>query len=76
MAEIAVRDFCMYELILNAKITDVKTRDEQEVYGYYEASDIIIENATNIELTENYIKQLHSLLLNNTIRKDLQYLLV
>lgn len=51
------------KLISNVKITDFKTRDEQEVYGYYETLDIILENATNIELTENYIKQLHSLLL-------------
>jgi hypothetical protein len=51
------------KLISNVKITDFKTRDEQEVYGYYETLDIILENAANIELTENYIKQLHSLLL-------------
>lgn len=51
------------KLISNVKISDFKTQDEQEVYGYYETLDIILENAANIELTENYIKQLHSLLM-------------
>ena len=50
-------------LIKNVKITQFKTRDEEEVFGYYEALDIIFENHENIELTENNIKNLHGILL-------------
>lgn len=50
-------------LIGNIKITEFKSRDEEEVFGYYEALDIILDNASEIEFSESYIKQLHSLLL-------------
>jgi len=40
-----------------------KTRDEQEVAGYAEVMDLIFSSYENISLTENYIKQLHSILL-------------
>jgi len=51
------------ELLKNVKITKLKTRDEQEVIGYYDTLEIIYENYDNIRLTENYIKQLHQNLL-------------
>ena len=51
------------ELLKNVKITELKTRDEQEVIGYYETLEIIYENYRNIKLSENYIKQLHQNLL-------------
>ncbi len=51
------------ELLNDAKITKLKTRDEQEVIGYYDTLEIIYENYDNIRLTENYIKQLHQNLL-------------
>ena len=51
------------ELLRNVKITELKTRDEQEVIGYYDTLDIIYENYDNIRLTENYIRQLHQYLL-------------
>ena len=51
------------QLLKNIKVTDLKSRDEEEVFGYYEALDIILDNASNIELSESYILQLHSLLL-------------
>lgn len=51
------------ELLNNVKITKLKTRDEQEVIGYYDTLEIIYENYENIRLTENYIKQLHQNLL-------------
>jgi Fic family protein len=43
--------------------TSFKTRDEQEVVGYAEAMETIFSNFHEIPLTENYIKQLHSILL-------------
>ncbi|MBD2757364.1 Fic family protein [Spirosoma validum] len=50
-------------LIKNVKITEFKTRDEQEVFGYYEALDLILDHAKEIDLTEAYVKQLHGVLL-------------
>ena len=51
------------ELLNNIKITKLKTRDEQEVIGYYDTLELIYENYDNIPLSENYIKQLHQNLL-------------
>lgn len=53
-------------LIRNMKITKFETRDEQEVIGYYEALDLILENYRDIEFNENYIKQLHNILLRHS----------
>ncbi len=39
------------------------SRDEQEVAGYAEVMAIVFESFVDIPLTENYIKQLHKLLL-------------
>ena len=40
------------------------TRDEQEVAGYADAMDTIFTNYQEIPFTENYLKQLHKILLN------------
>jgi Fic family protein len=40
-----------------------KSRDEEEVAGYAEAMNMVFESFGDIKLTENYIKQLHSVLL-------------
>jgi Fic family protein len=54
------------ELLNDIKITKLKTRDEQEVIGYYDTLEIIYENYDNIKLSENYIKQLHQNLLRHS----------
>ena len=54
------------ELLNNVKITKLKTRDEQEVIGYYDTLEIIFENYKHIRLSENYIKQLHQNLLRHS----------
>ena len=54
------------KLLANVKITELKTRDQQEVIGYYDALELIHENFGNIRLTENYIKQLHQNLLRHS----------
>lgn len=54
------------ELLSNIKITELKTRDEQEVIGYYDTLEIIYENFDYIRLSENYIKQLHQNLLRHS----------
>ena len=51
------------ELLQDIKITKLKSRDEQEVIGYYEVLELTYENYADIKLTESYIKQLHQLLL-------------
>ncbi len=60
------------ELLNDIKITKLKTRDEQEVIGYYETLEIIYENYDNIKLSENYIKQLHQNLLRHS-EKDTRH---
>lgn len=51
------------QLIKKVKVTSFKSRDEQEVVGYYDVLDLILGNAKEVELSENHIKQLHSILL-------------
>lgn len=57
------------ELLNDIKITKLKTRDEQEVIGYYEVLELIYDNYSNIRLSESYIKQLHQMLLKYS-KKD------
>jgi len=51
------------QLLKSVQISELDKREEQEVVGYYEALEIILENYTDIDLTERYIHQLHSMLL-------------
>ncbi|MDZ7879056.1 MAG: Fic family protein [Saprospiraceae bacterium] len=53
-------------LLKNMKITQLKTRDEQEVGGYYEVLTLVLESFQDIPLSENYIAQLHGLLLRHS----------
>lgn len=50
-------------LINNLKINSLKSRDEQEVIGYFEVLEIILDNFDNIALTEGNIFNLHNLIL-------------
>ncbi|NES00726.1 MAG: Fic family protein [Symploca sp. SIO1B1] len=50
-------------LLSNIEQKSFRTRDEQEVAGYAEVMQILFESWEMIPLTENYIKQLHSILL-------------
>jgi Fic family protein len=51
------------QLLDNIKITKLKNRDQQEVYGYYEVLELIFEHHKDIQLTESYLMQLHHMLL-------------
>lgn len=51
------------DLLKDIKIAKLKTRDEQEVIGYYEVLELIYDHYSDINLSESYIKQLHQLLL-------------
>jgi len=52
--------------------TSFQTRDEQEVAGYAEVMETIFENHDDIPITENYVKQLHSMLLRHS-EKDTRH---
>ena len=60
------------ELLGNVGKASFLTRDEQEIAGYAEAMEMVFENYTDIPLTENYIKQLHSILLRHS-EKDIRH---
>ncbi len=58
------------ELLKEIKITKLKSRDEQEVIGYYEVLELIYDNYSDIKLSESYIKQLHQLLLKHSHKDE------
>ena len=58
------------QLLKDVKITKFKTRDEQEVIGYYEVLELIFDNFSEIKLSENYIKQLHQFLLKHSNKDE------
>lgn len=51
------------ELINAVKVTSFKTRDEQEVFGYYEVLNLIVDTYEGVEVKESHIHHLHKLLL-------------
>lgn len=57
-------------LVKNLKISKLQTRDEQEVGGYYDTLETIIENADSIDLTLSNIHTLHNLLLKYSSKDD------
>ncbi|KHJ39467.1 adenosine monophosphate-protein transferase SoFic [Pedobacter glucosidilyticus] len=54
------------KLLKSVKITKLTTREQQEVVGYYDTLQIILENYQDLELTERYIHQLHGILLKHS----------
>jgi len=54
------------KLLKSVKITKLISRDEQEVIGYYDGLQIILENYADITLEERYIHQLHGILLKHS----------
>lgn len=50
-------------LIENLTVEKLEERDEQEVIGYFKVLDIIIDAFSDIEISENSIKNLHNQLL-------------
>jgi len=51
------------DLLRNIKVTKFKSRDEEEVAGYYETLEVIIDNYEEIPLSESQVKNLHNMLL-------------
>ncbi len=57
-------------LIESVKVTSFKTRDEQEVFGYYQVLNLILETYEAIEIKENHIHHLHKSLLQSSTKDD------
>jgi Fic family protein len=57
-------------LLSNLDLGSFRTRDEQEVAGYAEATKLVFDSWPEIPLTENYIKQLHGILLKFSDRDE------
>jgi Fic family protein len=58
------------ELLANVKITKLTSRDKQEVMGYYDTLEMIYDSYSDIPLTENNIKSLHSTLLKYSTKDE------
>ncbi len=58
------------ELLDNVEITKLKTRDQQEVVGYYDVLEMIYESFPDISISKNYIRQLHQRLLKYSTKDD------
>ena len=67
-----LKDKDVRQLIEDIKINELETRDEQEVIGYWETLELILENSKELELSEKYIFQLHSMLLKYSSKDDRQ----
>ncbi len=59
-------------LLSNLEITSFASRDEQEVAGYAELMEVVFGSWQDIPFTENYIKQLHQILLRYS-EKDVRH---
>ncbi|MDZ4878234.1 MAG: hypothetical protein CLLPBCKN_007669 [Chroococcidiopsis cubana SAG 39.79] len=58
------------ELLGRLERQDFVSRDEQEVAGYAQVMDAVFDSYTAIGLTENYIKQLHAMLLRHSTKDE------
>ena len=58
------------ELLSNIKKQSFATRDEQEVAGYAKLMDTIFDDYEVIPFSENYIKQLHKILLQYSTKDE------
>jgi len=57
-------------ILANIRQQSFATRDEQEVAGYAELMENIFDNYEIIPFTENYIKQLHKILLSYSVKDE------
>lgn len=55
-------------LLKELNIAKLEDRDSQEVVGYFEVLDIILESYVDIAVTENSIKNLHNILLKHSAK--------
>jgi Fic family protein len=57
-------------LLSNLDLGSFRTRDEQEVAGYAQATSLVFDSWREMALTENHIKQLHGILLKFSSRDE------
>lgn len=57
-------------LLSRVKAESLATRDEQEVAGYADVMEAIFASHAAIPITENYLKQLHSMLLRHSEKDE------
>lgn len=57
-------------LLENIKITELKSRDEQEVVGYFDVLEMIFDNYKNINISKDHIQQLHQNLLKYSTKDN------
>ncbi len=69
---VRLKDEEVEKLLSRLETTSFASRDEEEVAGYAVTMDIIFDNFAAIPLTENYIKQLHGMLLQYS-SKDIRH---
>ena len=58
------------ELLRSVSIGSLKDRDEQEVFGYYEVLELILESYSEIDIKVNHIHHLHNLLLKASLKDE------
>jgi Fic family protein len=57
-------------LLLNLDLGSFRSRDEEEVAGYAEATTLVFDSWRDLQFTENHIKQLHGTLLKFSHRDE------
>jgi len=57
-------------LLSNLDLGSFRTRDEQEVAGYAQATSLVFDHWREMPLTENHVKQLHGTLLKFSSRDE------
>lgn len=57
-------------LMRSLSVQKLADRDAQEVRGYYEALQLVFNSWRSLELSENHINQLHSLLLRYVVKDE------
>jgi Fic family protein len=67
---VTLTDEAIARLIESLTITELQSRDQQEVAGYFEALDLILEQYAYIEWTESNIRGLHQQLLRYSSRDE------
>lgn len=53
------------KLLASINVARFESRDEQEVAGYYDALNVILDNFTDMEISEQYVHELHRILLKH-----------
>jgi len=43
------------DFVNSIKVTSYKSRDEQEVFGYYDTLNLVLESFDSIDISENHI---------------------